>query len=484
MPVRPHVAAEASVVPATEATRYLCAAVHLDRGFRGLPGVRLRKRIAENVEYNAVRALGLSPGVDLRPVLVQCHAARRRKLWRDLLLSVLLACLLLAPGSSSPGFVALCLALLAVETVHAEAWVATYRVVARRMLPGRFDLEREIDTDDRRIVARIRDIEQAQAGNVTVYSGFTPFVGVGYEHGAWSFAVNVAQGRAGIAGGPPGVPRPFTIAELYDHVAARISALAIPGLEMEDRLYVDGRRVGSDERFVPHLLGRPLCDVDPMFVREQFGSDGETARHYKVLRIVGWGGELVLSMYLRFLRVDRGLFVEVSTFLLPPLDEACHAVDRVLPAPGWRENLRLLWESVKATPLLWVSAPFHLLEHLGAPLRRWSLARQTRRQLRADPLFDRGAMPSVRDLEKSKSYRQYFQKLDREMYHKFTEGQLLDAIVEFLDDHDIDTSELKQRGATVLNNGVMVTGGTLQSGSVAAGSKARAIVNRAPQTKE
>ena len=219
-------------------------------------------------------------------------------------------------------------------------------------------------------------------------------------------------------------------------------------------------------------------------VREQFGSDGEMARHYKVIRVVGWGGELVLSTYLRFLRVERGLFVEVSTFLLPPLDEPCHAADRIHAAPSWRENLRLLWESAKATPLLWATAPFHVLQHVGAPLRRWSLRRQTRRQLRADPMFDRGAMASVRDLEKSTAYRQYFQKLDREMYNKVIEGQLLDAVVDFLDDHDIDTSDLKQRGATVLNNGVMVTGGTLRAESVAAGSKARAIVSRAAPAKK
>lgn len=467
---------EAPSVPATEATRYLCAAVHLDRGLRGLPGTRLRKRIAENLEDNDVRALGLSPGVDLRPVLAQCYEARRRKLWRDVVLSVLLAGLLLAPVSSAPAVVVWCLALLAIETVHAEAWIATYRIVARRMLPGRFEAEREMQTGVPRIDARIRDLERAQAGNVTVYSGFTPFVGVGYEHAAWSFAINVAQGRAGV--GPPATPRPFSIGELYDHVAERIAALAIPGLEMEDRLYVDGRRVGRDEVFVPHMFGRPIAGIDPALVREQFGADGETARHYRVVRVVGWGGELVLSMYLRFLRVERGLFVEASTFLLRPLDEHCHAVDRVHPEPSWRENLRLLWESAKATPLLWVTAPFHVLEQVSGPYRRWRMGRETRRRLRADPLFDRGAMASVRDLEKSGSYHQYFQKLDREMYGKVIEGQLLDAIVDFLDDHDIDTSELKQRGATVLNNGVMVTGGSFSAGSVAAGSKSRASFTR------
>jgi hypothetical protein len=459
--------------PASEATRYLCAAVHLDRGVRGLPGTRLRKRIAENVEDNDVRALGLSPGVDLRPVIAQCHAARRRKLWRDLALAVLLACVLLAPASASPAVVVLCLALLAMGVVHVESWFATYRVVARRMLPGRFEAEREMQTDDPRVLARMGEIEDAQRGNVTVYSGFTPFVGVGFEHAAWSFAVNVAQGRSGIEG--PVTPRPFAIADLYDHVTDRIRALAVPGLELEDRLYVDGRRVGRDPRFVPDFFGRPICGVEPAAIRELLGADGETARHYKVVRVVGWGGELVLSVYLRFLRVDRGLFVEASTFLLPPLGKDCHVVDGVHPEPGWRENLRLLGEAAASTPLLWVTAPLRVAEELRTPVRRWSAARRTRRQLRADPLYDRGAMASIRDLERSSAYRQYFQKLDREMYHKVIEGQLIDAIVEFLDDHDVDTSELRQRGATVLNNGVMVTGGTLQAGSVAAGSRAKAM---------
>jgi hypothetical protein len=451
---------------ATEATRYLCAAVHLDRGIKGRPGTQLRQQISEHIEDNTVRALGVSPGVDLRPVVAQYGHACRRKLWRDVVLSVLLIALMLAPISSAPVVLAACVFLLACEVVHVEAWYATYRVVARRMLPGRFDPDREMQTSDRRMLARMREIDEAQSGNVTAYSGFTPFVGVGGECVAWSFPINVAHGRESIGGVVE--PKPFTVSTLYEHLTTRLEALAIPGLEIEDRLYADGRRLRDDPRLLPDPFGRPSTRIDPADLHESIGAEGETARHYKVVHVVAWGGELVLSMHFRVLRADRGLFVEVSNYLLAPLYDGCHAVDRIHPTPDWRDNLRLLRDSVAATPLLWVKAPGAVLRAATGPVRRWRTARRIRRQLRADPLFDRGAMESVRHLQRAGAYRQYFQKLDWE----------LDAIVDFLDEHDIDTSELKQRGATVLNNGVMVTGGSFTAGSVAAGSKSRATFKR------
>jgi hypothetical protein len=42
------------------------------------------------------------------------------------------------------------------------------------------------------------------------------------------------------------------------------------------------------------------------------------------------------------------------------------------------------------------------------------------------------------------------------------ERQLLDSLVEFLDEHDVDTSEMRQRESTILNNGVMMTGGSFR----------------------
>jgi hypothetical protein len=107
-----------------------------------------------------------------------------------------------------------------------------------------------------------------------------------------------------------------------------------------------------------------------------------------------------------------------------------------------------------------------------------------RRLIRSDPSFDFGATTSIRELAQSEGYRRYFQQLDRDMAGKIVERQILDSIVRFLDGRNVDTSELEDREAAILNNGVIVSGGTLNAESLAVGSKARARVTRVTQSRK
>jgi cell division ATPase FtsA len=113
---------------------------------------------------------------------------------------------------------------------------------------------------------------------------------------------------------------------------------------------------------------------------------------------------------------------------------------------------------------------------------RWSERRSTRRHIRTRPLFDYGAVTSIRQQGMSREYRRYFQKLDREMYSKIVEKRILDSIIEFLDGRNIDTSDLKDRQTTILNNGVILSGGSIQAESFAVGTGARARAGQVLRT--
>lgn len=59
------------------------------------------------------------------------------------------------------------------------------------------------------------------------------------------------------------------------------------------------------------------------------------------------------------------------------------------------------------------------------------------------------------------------------MHKKIIQQQTLDVIVAFLDDHVIDTSEIKARGTHILNNGVIVSGGVINAEGLAVGEGAK-----------
>lgn len=112
---------------------------------------------------------------------------------------------------------------------------------------------------------------------------------------------------------------------------------------------------------------------------------------------------------------------------------------------------------------------------------RWNGERSALRRIAADPEYNFGATTSVRELAQSDSYRRYFQQVDRDLNTKLIDRQLLDTIMEFLDAHNIDISQFEEQRATILNNGLLVSGGEFKAESVAVGERARAAATHFTQ---
>lgn len=91
-----------------------------------------------------------------------------------------------------------------------------------------------------------------------------------------------------------------------------------------------------------------------------------------------------------------------------------------------------------------------------------------------NPRFNYGTAHSLRESVSGGSYTRYFQKQDTTMYAKILEAEIYDAIVTFLDRHDVDTSELREQRFTMLNNGVIVQGGNVNANALAVGLGAQA----------
>ncbi len=59
------------------------------------------------------------------------------------------------------------------------------------------------------------------------------------------------------------------------------------------------------------------------------------------------------------------------------------------------------------------------------------------------------------------------------MFSKVLNKRLVDTIIGFLDSRGVDTTDLRDRTNTILNNGIFVTGGgSFSGGNVAAGDHA------------
>ena len=439
-------------------TRYLSAAVTFDDS--------LAAQLIENVLEEPHRAIAATPGVSLATVLRYALAANRRRLIRDVLLLIYLAlmiCTFFLAFITVPLFL-----FVSWMTILSELYIRFYGQPSQPLRPGKFGSAQPPSPARNSYAARqLARIEEAStSGNATFYSGFSPFIGYGTITSSWSFVVDVTSPRRSSRAGRP---RPFTVTQLYDHVASGLDQIDLPGMEFHIRLFVNGRDIRDDDRFLRDPDGPPVSSVHPGLLDSLMTNPEERARPYLTISVAGWHGDLVTTTFIRFLLSESDLFVEAARTAVPPLRYAFKTVDTMEMAPADGEFPALLKSSfLRTLPLLLHSGPAVIHE-----MRRGSRRLQKKRQLNRMP--DYGALVSVREAAADSKWQRYFQVFDNARYVKTVEQRVFHSLVEFLDAHDVDTSSLVTQAEVIINNGIEISGNaTVHADQIVGGPGAQA----------
>ncbi|MFI6209989.1 hypothetical protein ACIBAI_27035 [Streptomyces sp. NPDC051041] len=340
------------------------------------------------------------------------------------------------------------------------------------------------------LAGRLADVERARDGNVTVYSGFSPFIGYAETVSNWSIAVPLLPADDPVdAGARPGEPEAFTVVELVGHLRARLRAIAARGdaegtadadpealgsLVVEDRIFANGTIVGGDSRFTAPDGLAPAARLSPETVEEIMLRPTGAVRHCLAVHVPLWGGDVVPSVFLHFAAAGRTLHLHCDVHVLGPVDAAYHVVDH-LSDPLTPERRRgLLVTALSRTGPAFLRAPSRALRHARFE------ARHTRRMvdeltaMEQDPLFDQGARLSVREMALSPGYHNYFQVVDAGRITSAVERHTLAAIRAFLDARGYDTTDFRSQQQTILNQGLIQQGGMSIIGNQAIGAGASA----------
>lgn len=450
----------------TETTRLMCAAAYTVHGFP--------QQVVKQLVEEELRAVRVPPGVDAEPVVRHCVAALRQKTLRDRLLAldVLIAGLVVAFASAGPTFAPI--GPLAIAAGLLVAWIVVFghrrvatRVVTRRLNAAVFDPADAPVIKGSRLSRRVARLVASQRGNLTVHSGFWPFTGSGADLGGWSFVIDLRKGKE--EAGERMAPKRVEAVDLYEGVQSALAALELGKLTIEDRCFVNGTDLRGDDALLPSPTGRPTDRVSDAAMEQLIGAPTHRIRHYKCIRVIDWRGELVLSLFLRFSAANGRLFCELSKFVLAPLNHTMHLSDGILPKPEAQDIAQMAQLSLFSVPFLCVRAPFAVLAPLGRDLHR----DEARKRARRDVFFDYGAVDTILDNVRVLNYTRYFQLLDKELYVKLLERTILDTILDVLDSHDVDTTDLVERRSTIINNGIMVPNGTVKAENLAVGAGAK-----------
>ena len=321
--------------------------------------------------------------------------------------------------------------------------------------------------------------------NLVVYSGFIPFVGSGYDMGGWSFPINIQKPKESL--GAVSELRPFEIEDLYLHIENTLFNCGLDGLSTQDLLFVNGRQVRDITWILPSKHSYPVRLVDNQFVEDFKKKNDSDIRHYKAVRIFDWGNEIVVSYFLRFAIKGKYLFIEANRFLLTPVAEQYREIDTYL-SPEIKDYLGLAGSCLIIGPFVVFGGALSVLNRGLRWIQEKDIlgfrARKKKSKMERDVFYDYGAKNSLRLEASDGRYQHFFQKLDKEMYFKILEKEFFDAILSFLDEHNIDISEMRERTDTILNNGLIVQGGEVNAESLSVGAGAKSTSTRISKVLE
>jgi hypothetical protein len=326
---------------------------------------------------------------------------------------------------------------------------------------------------------RLDEIARQQLGNTVAYSGYRPFVGSGFRRGTWSFAQRLVRPVPGdlaklLNGGEPKhaagtapnegerefAEAPFDAQEIIEHVRGELTRLIpkqgveaeqqIPGLSVEDRVFLAGTEVS-------HLV--PYTDPQVMAAVVRYPTT--PARHYLTAQVFAWGGELITTVYVHIAVQGRSLYIELTTTVLQPCSDEYRIVDTVenLGAGAW---LRAIRTGITGAPQTVWRSPVSLFRGLIELSRSTSAGPVATTGLTRG--YDYGATVGVRELAcRVAGMRNLVQQLDVGKYQKLIERRVIASVLDFLDDKHIDTTEYRNRAASILN--VQGSVGSIGSGN-------------------
>ncbi|GLW08594.1 hypothetical protein Misp01_37240 [Microtetraspora sp. NBRC 13810] len=383
---------------------------------------------------------------------------------------------------ATPGWTVIvpALFLLAAFGVAVAHRITGYLTLARTLGPGAV---RGPVEGSQALRERLDYVGQAQWGNVTLYAGDDPFVGAGDVESTWSIAVELDRPRGGYGEGSA-VPvtwvdpvethrflrrRLLEMRDAVDHPARRLDRLHVSDHVVARGTYVRPHRQAAARPFPGQ--SHPLIDAHtglPYFVAVPDTVDAAVRhpqggiRHYQRITVgpespetrnpagaliaPAEDQEAVVSAFVHVAVEGRMLHLRCVTTVLPPVREEFHVVD-LLPSMSQRAVALAAVRRIRVdlvTDVLF--APLRLAR-AGAAL----LGRNARRASpSAFPVYPYGARAGLRELGAERDAARLMRSLDAGKYAQLIERRLLQAMLDHLEAHDLDTTAYRAQAAAVL----------------------------------
>jgi hypothetical protein len=266
--------------------------------------------------------------------------------------------------------------------------------------------------------------------------GHDVFLGAGLEHSSWSFATHLRPEKSEDAPREPLLKNDDVIDAIRKGMLGFRKTEAITGDRLSDIVVTD---------FVYAPSGDPTYVNEPD-AREVAVKSDERVRHFLAIRVGSWDDDVIVSTFVRASTHGAILYLEVIVHVLLPVRSS------------YRKAVTRVERGANRFALL--DIPANIARAI--PWNTWWLIRSTGVAIREEFAKEGDSHPvfSVRHAAATWRHDHYFQRLDAERYIKTVERRIVSSIKDLLKEKKISADEFASAADQVINNGIMISGGT------------------------
>lgn len=325
-----------------------------------------------------------------------------------------------------------------------------------------------------------RILQSEPSQNAIVFGGFSPFLGSGTPISNSDITVSVHRHYNDHSSPTPEVSVDIPVGEFYQAIDQEVAKLKLPNLQVLSHLYIKGFELNADGNVLKQPLARPAA----ILPEEQVwllghGDLASERRVYRVYRYVDTARDNVLSYFVRFYNIGSITFVEAVAYGLTSFDRKYFSLAPVL---GEYILCRVIKTGLVAVlfaqfrlyliPAVWQFGIFLINAFVW-----WRNDLRQRRAARLQEEYNYGPELTFREAIAAPFDSSYYGNQDLVMYWRAIQQALFAGIISVLKKHNVDTSQFEKSAASIINYGVMVTGGQLNASQVAAGRGVQGIIN-------
>ena len=298
----------------------------------------------------------------------------------------------------------------------------------------------------------LRDLNQCNA--ILYRADSAPFVGSGVKLDGWQITIDISKRSK------PGFG-PVTGADLQAALLELLPGKISPRPSAGHRLYVRGGasalgvdlyRIGPAEPELQEELNfrRPVTYVPPSQLRQYFGRRDETTRVYTCFQQSSWGGQVVVSLFVRAHVANETLFIEGQVYALRPLEPELSEVGS-LPVGTGPELSAFGRTALSTASALLLNAPSAMMKNRRAARLYASNAAEADAEIASRRDVDFGAVKSLREQVTNFDLGDHFAAADEELYYQVFVRRTMECIDVFLHSRGVDTTEFSGQSAEIVS---------------------------------